>query len=112
LPPPFALSKKQPCLARASLSGLDDSALGATRFRVRGTLAVIRLFDDSTRFGHNRRSFIKQFPNAIVAQNDVQTLILIQSFPRDKARESNRSDNDDVNGATESRNLNRSAHYN
>jgi hypothetical protein len=35
-----------------SLSGLDQSALGATRFRVRRTFAVVRLFKTSTRFSH------------------------------------------------------------
>ena len=39
-------------ISELSLSGFDDSALGATRFGVRGTLAVVRLFNGSTRFSH------------------------------------------------------------
>jgi hypothetical protein len=38
-------------------SGFDDSALRATSFSVRRTLAVVRLLDDSTRFGHLKFSY-------------------------------------------------------
>ena len=39
-------------ISELTLSGFDDSALGATRFGVRGTFAVVRLFKGSTRFSH------------------------------------------------------------